>query len=68
MLAVTRARLVAVAWARIGLSRGDLGIGLIGIGGPVADGDTDQAYRDTGVLSYQGEQFVLGQAGLMRAS
>jgi hypothetical protein len=48
-----------------GLGRSDLGIDLIGVGGPVADGDTDQAYRDASVLRYQGEQVVFGQARLV---
>src|SRR5215470_11185562 len=48
-----------------GLGRSDLGIDLIGIGGPVPDGDADQPYWDASVLRYQGEQVVFGQVRLM---
>jgi len=47
------------------LGRSDLGIDLIGVGGPVVDRGTYQVYRDARVLGYQGEQLVFGQARLM---
>ena len=45
------------------LSGGYLSINLLGVGGPVPDGGTDEAHRKARVLGHQREEVILCQAG-----